>query len=80
MNFNISHELAAKLQAEEDERAMRAINEQQQRQQQQQPRGQRSAGQGARGHQQERGERDREPRDRSNNNVSMTIGRTTMLV
>lgn len=78
MNFNISHELAAKLQAEEDERAMRAINEQQQRQQQQQPRGQRSAGQGARVHQQERGERDREPRDRSNNNVSMTIGLTTM--
>lgn len=65
------HELAARLQAEEDERAMRAMNEQQQRQQQQQPQGQRSAAAApgaSRGRPRERAERDREPRDKSKDN------------
>lgn len=70
----LSHELAARLQAEEDERAMRAMNEQQQRQQQQQPQGQRSAAAApgaSRGRPRERAERDREPRDKSKDNVSL---------
>uniref|UniRef100_A0A8W8MT13 Ubiquitin carboxyl-terminal hydrolase n=1 Tax=Magallana gigas TaxID=29159 RepID=A0A8W8MT13_MAGGI len=70
------HELAARLQAEEDERAMRAMNEQQQRQQQQQPQGQRSAAAApgaSRGRPRERAERDREPRDKSKDNRRLTV-------